>query len=413
MTIRKILKTFLGLVAVLLALAVSGYAWINSNSLPVPLEVDGGSVRVHASVDSSTLAAAQSAMLELRQELSAPGLQASVRIGQEEFFNFATGAAGLEPLTAVTPETRFQIGSVAKSMTAVIAARLAQRGTTDLDSPIGGYVPDLPADKMDLTLRQLLSHQAGIRHYGFALNLPYFSEFHSLTNYPTVADSLIIFIEDPLLFDPDTGFSYSTYGYTLASAVLEAAANTDFQALLAAEVTRPANMTHTRLDQDPYQSDRASSYPVNPLNKGEVVYLGEPDVSNKWAGGGLVSTADDLTRFAAALLGGNLVDDDWRAELFSPRLLPDGNENPQHYGLGFRINRRSKESPQGNLYLAVHHGGTAMGSQAFLVMLPEIGLSVAVVINVNAGGSGLMVGWVTELVDLFVPLAEMKVPGTL
>ena len=54
-----------------------------------------------------------------------------------------------------------------------------------------------------------------------------------------------------------------------------------------------------------------------------------------------------------------------------------------------------------------------MGSQAFLVMLPEIGLSVAVVINVNAGGSGLMVGWVTELVDLFVPLAEMKVPGTL
>ena len=410
---KKILKISVALAALLLVLAASGYAWINSNSLPVPVQVDDGSVRAHESVDSSTVGAANSAMLELRRELSAPGLQASVRIGQEEFFSYAAGVADLEPMTAVTPETRFPIGSVAKSMTAVIAARLAQRGITDLDSPIGEYMPDLPADKMELTLRQLLSHQAGIRHYGFAFNLPYFSEFHSLTSYATVTDSLAIFIEDPLLFEPDTGFSYSTYGYTLASAALEAVANADFQALLEAEVTAPANMTHTRLDRDPCLPDRVRSYPVNPFDKREVVYLGEPDVSNKWAGGGLVSSADDLTRFAAALLGDDLVDAAWREQLFSPRLLPDGNENPQHYGLGFRINRRTKESPAGNLYWAVHHGGTALGSQAFLVMLPEIDLSVAVVINVNAGGSSLMAGRVTELVDLFVPLAEQRVPGTL
>ena len=248
---------------------------------------------------------------------------------------------------------------------------------------------------------------------GFAFNLPYFSEFHSLTSYTTVVDSLAIFIDDPLLFEPDTSFSYSTYGYTLASAALEAAAKADFQSLLETEVTEPANMTHTRLDRDPYLPDRVSSYPVNPFNKREVVYLGEPDVSNKWAGGGLVSTADDLTRFAAALLGDDLVEATWREELFAPRLLPDGNENPQHYGLGFRINRRSKESAAGNLYRAVHHGGTALGSQAFLVMLPAISLSVAVVINVNAGGSSLMLGRVTELLDLFVPLAEQRVAGPL
>ncbi len=410
---RKILILSAALAGMLLVLAVSGYAWVNSNSLLVPEEVTDNRVRAHASLDSSTVGAAKAAMLELRRELSAPGLQASVRIGEDEFFNYSVGVARLEPMVPVTPQSRFPVGSVAKSMTAVIAARLAQRGITDLDSPIGAYIPDLPADKMDLTLRQLLSHQAGIRHYGFAFNLPYFSEFHSLTSYTTVVDSLAIFIDDPLLFKPDTSFSYSTYGYTLASAALEAAAKEDFQSLLETEVTEPANMTHTRLDRDPYLPDRVSSYPVNPFNKREVVYLGEPDVSNKWAGGGLVSTADDLTRFAAALLGDDLVEATWREELFAPRLLPDGNENPQHYGLGFRINRRSKESPAGNLYRAVHHGGTALGSQAFLVMLPEISLSVAVVINVNAGGSSLMLGRVTELLDLFVPLAEQRVPGPL
>ncbi|MEE8528664.1 MAG: hypothetical protein V3S70_08840, partial [Gammaproteobacteria bacterium] len=64
---RKILKLSAALAGMLLVLAVSGYAWVNSNSLPVPEDVTDNSVRAHASLDSSIVGAAKAAMLELRR----------------------------------------------------------------------------------------------------------------------------------------------------------------------------------------------------------------------------------------------------------------------------------------------------------------------------------------------------------
>ena len=406
--LKRLLQVFAGLVVLA---AASAALWLNAKSLAVPIDPGQEFTYSRTSVDAATSSQAITGLLDMRRKLSAPGIQASVRRGDEELFNYAAGWAQLDPVTPVTPNTTFPIGSVSKSMAATIVGRYVDRGQLDFDEPAGEILPELPPDKAVLTLRQLLSHQAGIRHYGTAFNFPFFSEFHSMTSYPSSTASLVIFIDDPLLFDPDTDFSYSTYGYTLASAVMETRTLLDFGTLLDEEIVEPAGLENTALDKDPAVAGRASSYPANPFHKLEVLYVGEADVSYKWAGGGIVSTASDLTRFAAALLGDRLVSPATRAVLFTARTLPDGAENAQNYGLGFRIKGRTEASPNGNLYRAVYHGGTALGSQAYLVMLPEIRLSVAVLVNVNAGGSSLMVEPTMKLLDLFVPLAKSLVPS--
>ena len=63
-----------------------------------------------------------------------------------------------------------RIASISKPLSAVALLQLHHRNLVDLDAPIQRYLPEFPRKKfegeeVDITVRQLLSHQAGIRHY--------------------------------------------------------------------------------------------------------------------------------------------------------------------------------------------------------------------------------------------------------
>src|ERR1051325_4239916 len=167
-----------------------------------------------------------------------PGVQVAVAIDGTLVWSEGFGYADAARKRPVTRATQFRIGSVSKPLTAAAVALLYEQRKLDLDAPVQRYVPTFPDKGYPITTRQLAGHLAGIRHYKDR-------EFFLNRHFATVRDGLVIFQDDSLLFPPGTRFSYSSYGWNLVSAVVEAAAGEDFLSYIPAHVFRPLGLTHT------------------------------------------------------------------------------------------------------------------------------------------------------------------------
>lgn len=391
----------LTLVPVILFLGAAGYLFFAAHRLP---EGDAGTPRdtAVASPAHGTAIAASRVLLETqRREASYPSLAVAVAIDEELLWSEAVGWADLEAKTPASTTTQYAIGSVSKPLTATAAMLLVEQGVLALDSPISTYLPRLPADYGKVTMRQLLSHQAGVRHYKPALLPPFFNESGINTAYPSVEEGLTIFIDDPLLFEPDTSFNYSTYGYSLASRVMEVASGENFPQLMSRLLFQPLKLSSSEVDRkSPPPAKRARSY--YGLRRLGVIASAEIDSSSKWAGGGLVSTPTDLARFASRLRAGEIIPENRFVEMTTPRQLANGEMNEQHYGLGWRQGTMGIPKGAKTTTPLIHHGGTALGSQCMLMIAPDPRVVVAVCGNAFTGGSGPLLMLAADMARLFM-----------
>ncbi len=380
---RILIRIVLGLL-LFAALGIGGlFALYENNKVAIPDLAHATNVdsRAADNANKATIARAAERLEQLRREIGYPAVSIAVAVDGVVVWQEAHGWASLEAKAPVTLDTPFAIGSVSKTLTAAVAMKLAERGVLDLDADIRKYLPAYPQKEFVITPRQLLSHQAGIRHYNFALTPPTFSENGSTTQYDRVADSLAVFANDPLLFKPDTSFSYSSYGFVLLSAVMESAAGKPFLELMQSELFTPLALTNTGLDdkRNPV-AGRAADYQTF-MRDGAVIPAPFANSSGKWAGGGFRATPTDLARFGVALLGGQVVGKDTLKTMFTPRTLANGKVNPQDYALGVRVDQITDKAFPGKSWRAVHHGGVAIGSQAMFVMLPDQNVVVALSVN--------------------------------
>lgn len=299
-----------------------------------------------------------------------PGLSGAIAVDGEIKWTGGFGYANLQHRVPATDSTRYRIASISKPVAATVAMMLVEDGRLDLDAPIRTYLPLFPEKRGPLTTRHLLSHTAGIRHYRD-------DEFLSDTRYESRLGPVAIFADDSLLFEPGTQFSYSTYGFTLASAVIEAAADSSFLELLEARITDPLGLD-TLVPEKTEQviPNEASFYLVETTN-GDTTVVNAPfvDNSNKWTGGGLLSTPGDLVRFVLALLDGRIVPPTHVQEMFSPQA--EIEDEPYHYGLGWYV----RTDDQGRR--RVWHTGGAMGGSGVVLFYPERELVIATLANTS------------------------------
>jgi len=309
-----------------------------------------------------------------------PAITVAVSSGDRIVYSGAFGIADLENAVPATRETLIRTASIAKPITAVAAMTLVESGKLDLDAPVQSYCAPFPPKQWPITTRELLSHTSGIRHYNPG-------EMENTRHYRFMADGLAIFAADPLLFRPGTGYQYSTYGYTVAGCAIEGAAGERFQDYVAAHVLRPAGMTHTFVD-DAFAivAHRARGYQKI---DGQIRNASLMDSSYKIPGGGYVSSAEDLVRFAQALLDDKLVKPATRAQMWSATAV-SGKES---YGLGFEVR-------QGGRFL-IHTGGQP-GTSTVLFIVPESRFALAIMANLEGA----------PVRELIRPLtAEMKIPS--
>jgi len=299
-----------------------------------------------------------------------PGFAIAVAVDGRIVWSEAFGFANVEASLPATPATQFRIGSVSKPLTATAVAQLFEIGKLDLDAPVQRYVPTFPQKSAPITTRLAGGHLAGLRHYQG-------DEFTLNRRFATVIEGLSIFKDDPLVAAPGTRFSYSSYGFNLLSAVVEGASGEEFLAYMSRHVFKPLRMTATAPDRSDslipnrtrfYDRVAAGGYSLSPT----------VDNSYKWAGGGFLSTAEDLVRFGSAMLDPGFLKGATLELLFTPQHTTAGEATP--YGIGWYVAKDSL----GHRY--VYHGGGSVGGTTAFGVDRDSRVVFALVTNLSDAG---------------------------
>lgn len=340
-------------------------------ALTIALAIAGAShPHTQAQVPGISSAATDSARMVVRalvERERLPGLAITIRMDGRVVWQEGVGFANLDARTPVTTDTLFRIGSVSKLLTAMTLMRLAQAGTVDLDAPIGNYMPSLPQSLRPINLRQLAGHLAGVRHYRG-------NEFLSAATCPTLSDGLAVFANDALLGTPGGRYAYSSYGYNLIGAVLEALTRQPFPEIVRRQLLEPLQMRATVPDrQGEREPRRAQTYSVN--DRGPVAAPGD-DLSCRWPSGGYLASTDDLAALGSAVLTPGLLSRASLEQMLTPQRLTNGEATS--VGIGWRTGADAR----GRRYL--HHGGSSNGGAAFLLVYPQEKLVVAIASNAFA-----------------------------
>ncbi|MCJ8318733.1 MAG: beta-lactamase family protein [Colwellia sp.] len=338
---------------------------------------------------------------------SVPGI--SVAVADTTGIKWARGFgfANLEHKVPMTAATKMRIGSVAKVITTAALMRLYDKNLIDLKSDIRKYVPEWPEKHKKINLIQLASHTSGIRHYKN-------NELLNNGNYTSPIDALDIFKHDDLLFVPGSKFSYSTYAWTLISAVMErAAGGAPFKRLIHEQVLSPLNLTETTFDDnDIIIPNRQSSYV---FSEGALVNAPEVFNSYKYAGGGFLATPSDISKLAIAHTNQDYLKLATLKKMFTMQRLSDGSGN--FFGIGWAIGfnphiyNAKKDIINGAEYISlmkkhpnsVMHEGGSMGGVTMMILCLDHKHSVTVVKNVSDENSVNVVYLALKTLDLFTP----------
>jgi CubicO group peptidase (beta-lactamase class C family) len=303
-------------------------------------------------------------------------LSVAIGAGGEIVWAEGFGWADLENRVPITQATRFRIGHVSKALTSAAVGLLLEKERLHLDDEIQTYVPSFPKKEWPVTLRQLMGHVAGITHYRNE------ADYMPTERCERASQGVPVFADVPLLFEPETQYKYSTFGWVLVSAAVEAAAGEPFFTFMRTQVFEPLGMADTTSDAGAaLLTDRATFY--YPRLSGDPAFGPEPatevDYSCFAGAGGFLSTPSDLIRFGLALNGETLLQRSTIRKLRSPQLLASGEET--EYGLGWMLDTVTLAGQQ--TQLASHASRTPLGGSASFLTFPERGLVVAVTSNIS------------------------------
>lgn len=331
--------------------------------------------------ESYNLTEANKLVHEIQKNSNTPGIAITVSINNNIVWSKGYGLANIEQETRVDPsKTKFRIGSISKSLTSAALGVLISEEKINVDLPVQIYVPYFPQKKWPITTRLVAGHLAGIRHYSG-------NEFMSKEPFHTIRAGVEIFSNDPLLHQPNTKYKYSSYGFNLLSAIIEGASGTDFLDYMDEMVFDPLQMNNTLADlKDSLIQFRSGFYEFDSERLINAPYV---DNSYKWAGGGFLSTSEDIVSFGNALLNNNLFPKAILDTLIKSQVTVLGDTTA--YGMGFK----SGVTKSGKHYFG--HTGGSVGGSCNLMIFPSEKLVIAVLTNTGSSPMGKKLDEVAEL----------------
>jgi D-alanyl-D-alanine carboxypeptidase len=328
------------------------------------------------------------AVARVLEETGVPSASVAVVHDGEIALTKAYGRARLDPPVAATPAMRYPVGSISKQFTAAALILLAEDGRLSLDDKVAKFHPELERAG-DITVRQLLSHTAGIRDYWPQDYVP------ATMLAPITTQALMTaWAGQPLDFEPGTKWQYSNTGYVIAGAIAEKASGKPLLALLTESVFTPLGMNSVidvdqgRLaDSDPTGYRRVALGPLRIAPKEGKGWL--------FAAGGLAMTAEDLARWDLALIDGSLAHPGMFRQLATEILLANGVGTGYGLGVGLALEGGRR---------VVAHGGEVSGFTATNNVYPEDRAAVAVLTNQDAAGASAMIA--RQIADLIFVAAS-------
>lgn len=312
------------------------------------------------------------AELESRDWSGSPGLVYAVMRNGETATASAHGLANLELHVPLSRDSRMHAGSVAKPFMAYTILRLAEQGQLSLDDGLSDHLDGFEADVSGITLRHLLQHTSGLRDYW---SLSALAGRHSGDRHSQAAALALVRRQPELNFPPGSQHLYSNTGYLLLAEIAERVTGQRWDVWLAEQVFEPLGMASSHIVTDPsvVLPGLADSY-RRAGDEGAMrhEYRRETLMSGVYGSGNLVTTVDDLLRFAEHLSTAEYDGAPLLAVMSEQGELANGGR--VSYGLGLGLGELEG-------WRTVHHGGAQAGYRAHLLLLPEARLAVAVLAN--------------------------------
>lgn len=320
-------------------------------------------------------------LAELMQAFRVPGMSVAVVKDNRIAFSAGFGVTEAGGATAVTPATLFQAASISKPVTAMGALWLVERGKLSLDADVntllkGWKLPESPlAATRKVTLRRLMSHNAGLNVHGFAgyaqgMAVPGIEQI--LDGKPPANSPAV-----RVTVEPGTQCLYSGGGVTIEGLMIREAADQSFEDFMAARVLRPAGMTSSSFAQalPPELAARAASG----TGPDGAVTPGKWHVYPELAPDGLWTTAEDLARLGIEVSlsregkANHVLSQAMTREMLTPH-CPDDPGKPGGIGLGFGVG-------YGDHPGQFRHNGANEGFQALMFMDADKGWGIALLGN--------------------------------
>lgn len=278
----------------------------------------------------------------------------------------------------VMADTLFQAGSISKPVFTVAVMRLVERGVLNLDTDISEYlvdyeVPTHDNQKHKITLRQILSHHAGLNLHGFF-------GYQQGQKIPTVEQILTgafpsNHIKLKLIKDPETGFQYSGGGYVLAEKIITDVCKTNLCDLMDDLVLSPLSMTHSTYSQllsDHEKNEIAFGYDFYNLQ-----LPGGYNIMPELPAAGLWTTPSNLARFGIEIMKVLKSESTYLEKKTAELMTTKAYENSP-FGIGFEIGQCKKG-------LTFGHGGSNIGYNSNVIFCPDDGSGISVMQNSSIG----------------------------
>jgi CubicO group peptidase (beta-lactamase class C family) len=276
------------------------------------------------------------------------------------------GSANLEARTPITPQTVFDVASVAKQFTGLALAMLVEEGKISLDDDIHKYLPEVPDFGRPITIDQLVHHTSGLRDWPETLALAGFDLGGAIT-LDTILE--MVHRQRELDFTPGSEHLYSNTGYNLLAAAIAKVTGQSFRAWSDAQLFQPLGMKHTVVCEDPAKlvPNRAESY----TPAGETFHHAVSQLAAQGSSSLFISAEDMgkwLMNFETGRAGGKRA----LERMQQPGKLTGGGE--VHYGFGLGLG-----DFRGCKFLS--HTGAWAGYRSVVLVVPEKRLALAILSN--------------------------------
>jgi D-alanyl-D-alanine carboxypeptidase len=326
------------------------------------------------------------------RQLDQPGCVVAIDHGGETVLDEAFGVADLSTGEPLTTGHRLRVASHSKTFTAAGILRLKERGLLRLDDPVGDYVDGLHPDIAPATIRELLSHSAGLMRDG-----PDAGQFFDRRPYLDEAE-LRADLTLPPVVPVATRFKYSNHGYGLLGLVIEAVTDRPYAEWIIREVITPSGLTETHPDMPaepglPMAQGHSGRWPLGR----RVVIAGDNPTRAMAAAAGFVATARDIARFFGRLspgAGKSVLRPETRREMTRRHWRDEAVSLERHYGLGVIA------GPPGE-WAWFGHSGSFQGFLSRTIVVPDHDLVVTVLTNSIDGPAHALVDGILHILRTF------------
>lgn len=301
-----------------------------------------------------------------RKKHNIPGMSVAIAKNGRILYASGFGWNNVEKKIKASKLTRYRLASVSKPVTAILAMEMREKGQPGkkllLNQNIRTYLPGLPTHH-NYRVRDLLAHQSGVRHYKKGKDVT-----KNVNKYFVRAqDAMNLFINDKLVAQPRTKYSYSTHGYTVLASAIESISGKRFFSYANSRF-RDWGLNNLSPELAPTnQRNRSQIY--NSKNKPSK----RDDLSWKYAGGGFQSSVLDLANLGIKLLNGEIINQN-SLDLMWTRQKTKGGKTTG-YGLGWNVGSDSEGR------FAVAHNGSQNGAASYWRIYPNDKVVVVVLSN--------------------------------